>query len=88
MRNVIITALATTIIAVSFNANARFSIKIEYELMQKCVQDPWFFDRKVEICACAMEYSGKKGYSKNKLSEQSQKKFIKSLKKNIERCKR
>jgi hypothetical protein len=85
MRNVIITALAATIITVSFNANARFSLEKEYKVMKDCVQNPWFFDRKVKICACAI---GENKYSYDSAYEKNKSRFIDALEKNIDICKK
>jgi hypothetical protein len=85
MRNVVITTLTITVMALSFNANARFSIKQEYKAMKDCVQSPWFFDRKVAICACAIE---KNAYSYDSSYEKNESKYLDELEKNIKRCKK
>jgi hypothetical protein len=86
MRNVIITALISTIITVSFNANARFSIKLEHELMQECIQNPWFFDIKVKICACAIRKSNDNGYYGDSYFRDNESGFMKGFEKNIKWC--
>jgi hypothetical protein len=86
MRNVIITALISTIITVSFNANARFSIKLEYELMQKCIQKPWTFDKLSAICACAIRKSNDNGYSNDSSFRANESGFMKGFEKNTKWC--
>jgi hypothetical protein len=85
MRNVIITALAATIITVSFNANSQFSVKLDYELMQKCVG---YFksSQKIDICACAIEESNYH-YPDDRSYHNNDKGFDNALKENIEICK-
>jgi hypothetical protein len=86
MRNVIITALATTIIAVSFNANARFSVRLDYELMKGCVG---YFktNKQINICACAIEKSNYKYFNDSSYRNDDEG-FDRTLDENIERCKR
>jgi hypothetical protein len=57
----------------------------EYKLMKDCIQDTWFFDRKVSICACAIEENA---YSYDGTYEKNKSKFLDELEKDIERCKK
>jgi hypothetical protein len=85
MRNVIITTLITTVMAVSFNANARFSVKLEYELMRECVG---YFksSKKINICSCAIDKSNYR-YPDDSSYHNNDKGFDNVLKENVEICK-
>jgi hypothetical protein len=86
MRNIIITTLATTIIAVSFNANSQFSVRLDYELMKGCVG---YFktNKQINICACAIEKSNYKYFNDSSYRNDDEG-FDRTLDENIERCKR
>jgi hypothetical protein len=85
MRNVVITTLTITVMTLSFNANARFSIELEYELMQRCIQKPWTIDESAEICACAIRKSNYE-YSSDGSFYNNESGFMDKLEKNIDQC--
>jgi hypothetical protein len=84
MRNVVITTLTITVMTLSFNANARFSIKLEYELMKSCIQEPWI-NESTETCSCAIKKSNY-SYSNDRSFKKDESGFMDTLEKNIERC--
>jgi hypothetical protein len=83
MRNIIITTLATTVMAFSFNANARFSVELEYAVMKYCVDKP----ENASICTCAIVRSNNNGYPRDNYFYNNELEFVNELEKNVQLCK-
>jgi hypothetical protein len=88
MRNIIITTLATTIIAVSFNANARFSKKLEYKVIKNCIHNTWSSDDTLKTCTCALKKSNNNGYYRNGSFQHDETGFFDEYEKNIKICRK
>ena len=68
----------------------RFSMKLEYELMDVCVGDGKPKNRAIKICVCAlektMEDSWWPDYDSDRDYRESQKKFMRNFSKNRRAC--
>ncbi len=87
MRNIIITTLVSAVMAFSFNANARFSVELEYAIMKYCIDKPENYSRSASICACAIVRSNNNGYPRDNYFYQDESEFVHELEKNAEVCK-
>ena len=84
-------AYATTIWGEVFrDDDNRFSIELEYELMNGCVGKFRHLKPKISICACAMKKTNEDGwwpdYDNNDDYHDNEKKWLKSFNKNLISC--
>lgn len=80
------------VIMLSFNIQAenRFSISLEYELMNNCVGNTRYSNKKIKICECAltetMENGWKLDYDNDEDYSDDAKEFNQNFSKNIKEC--
>ena len=84
--------LSVILVTFSFNIQAenRFSMPLEYELMDECVGNTSYSKKKIKVCSCAlietMENGWKSDYDNDDDYLENKAEFNKNFSKNIEKC--
>ncbi|MBA5248649.1 MAG: hypothetical protein FE834_03820 [Gammaproteobacteria bacterium] len=85
---------STLLVVSSFNAQAenRFSMSIEYAIMDRCVGNTRYRDKKIELCECALAKTIKGSgwiakYKTDKSYLNDKEEFKKRFKKSTKECK-
>ena len=84
--------LSVILVTFSFNIQAenRFSMPLEYELMDECVGNSKYRSKQIKICSCALEKTQENGFGADYDNDEDyfedKPAFNKNFSKNIKRC--